>query len=152
LIAVILVDAIEAARATDAARLREAIRYAVRFRPNRLAAAVIPTAVAGALLPLFPVPLATTDRDPVPASITTGAWRACVPEGGVLVPVPPPTPYEPETMRWAAAANAAFGLPEGFFLGAYGPEGRASVGTWKQPTSGLLTDVAATGQVPPITD
>jgi hypothetical protein len=55
-------------------------------------------------------------------------------------------------MRWAAEATAAFGLPEGFFLGAYGANGRASVGTYKQPTSGLLTDVAATGLVPVVTD
>jgi hypothetical protein len=75
-----------------------------------------------------------------------------VPEGGVLVPVPLPTPYEPDTMRWAAAANAAFGMPEGFFLGPYGPNGRTSVGTWKRPTSALLADVAATGQVPVVTD
>lgn len=152
LIAVIVVDAIDAVRATDAGRLREAVQHAVPVRASRVAPAVVPVGLAAALLPLFPVPLAATDRDPVPAFITTGAWRECVPEGGVLVPVPLPTPYEPDTMRWAAAANAAFGLPEGFFLGAYGPEGRASVGTWKQPTSGLLADVAATGQVPTITD
>jgi hypothetical protein len=152
LIAVILVDAIEAARASDAARLREAIAHAAPVRTSRTSATVVPLAAAAALLPLFPAPLATTDRDPVPAFITTGAWRECVPESGVLVPVPLPTPYEPETMRWAAEANAAFALPEGFFLGDYGPEGRASVGTWKQPTSALLADVAATGQVPAVTD
>jgi hypothetical protein len=152
LIAVILVDAIAAARAGATERLGEAIRDAASVRANPISATVVPLAVAAALVPLFPVPLATTDRDPVPAFITTGAWRQCVPEGGVLVPVPLPTPYEPDQMRWAAAANAAFGLPEGFFLGAYGANGRASVGTWKQPTSGLLTDVARTGQVPTITD
>jgi hypothetical protein len=168
LIAVILVDAIGAARAEGPVRLREAIDSGPRRRRGRetavarwspsawpgplVSSTAVPLAVAAALLPLFPVPLPTTDRDPVPAFITTGAWRQCVPEGGVLVPVPLPTPYEPEQMRWAAEANAAFGLPEGFFLGAYGANGRASVGTYKQPTSGLLTDVANSGQVPLITD
>jgi hypothetical protein len=152
LMAVILVDAMEAARAGSAARLREAARDGRSVRPSLIAPVAVPLGVAAALLPLFPLPLVTTDRDPVPAFITTGAWRQCVPEGGVLVPVPLPTPYEPDTMRWAAAANAAFGLPEGFFLGPYGAYGRTSVGTYKQPTSGLLADVAATGQVPVITD
>jgi len=152
LIAVILVDAIEAARAGATDRVREAVRYASPMRAGTGAALAVPLAVAAVLLPLFPLPLPATHRDPVPEFITSGAWRQCVPEGGVLVPVPLPTPYEPDQMRWAAAANTAFGLPEGFFLGAYGPYGRASVGTWKQPTSGLLTDVATTGLVPPITD
>jgi hypothetical protein len=152
LIAVVLVDAIQAARAGSAAALREAMRTKGPVRRNDWAPAAVPMAIAAALLPLFPLPLPATDRAPVPAFITTGAWRQCVPEGGVLVPVPLPTPYEPDPMRWAAAANAAFGLPEGFFLGPYGAEGRASVGTWKRPTSALLADVAATGQVPVVTD
>jgi hypothetical protein len=152
LIAVILVDAVNAAAAGPAQLLREAIRNRAPLRPLGLAATGLPLALAAALLPLFPVPLATTHRDPVPAFITSGAWRECVPEGGVLVPVPLPTPYEPDPMRWAAAANAAFGLPEGFFLADYGANGGASVGIWKRSTSALLATVAATGQVPPITD
>lgn len=152
LIAVVLVDAVHAARAGTADALREAMRTRGPVRVNRWAPEAVPLAVAAALLPLFPVPLPATDRAPVPAFITTGAWRKCVPEGGVLVPVPLPTPYEPDPMRWAAAANAAFGLPEGFFIANYGRDGRASVGTWKRPTSALLADVAVTGQVPVITD
>jgi hypothetical protein len=152
LVAVVLVDALAAARAGAMGALREAMRHGGPARLDRWAPTAVPLAVAAALLPLFPLPLAATDREPVPAFITTGAWRECVPPGGVLVPVPLPTPYDPDTMRWAAAANAAFGLPEGFFLGPYGPNGRTSVGTWKRPTSALLADVAATGQVPVVTD
>jgi hypothetical protein len=107
---------------------------------------------AAVLLPLFPLPLATTARDPVPAFITSGAWRECVPEGGVLVPVPVPTPTDPDLMRWAAAANTAFAIPEGQFLGPYAANGRTSVGTYGRPTSALLTEVARTGHIPPITD
>jgi hypothetical protein len=111
----------------------------------------VPAAVAAALLPLVPPPLPTEERAPVPQFITEGHWRDCVePGGGVLVPVPLPTPREPESMRWAAAADAEFALPEGFFIGPYGREGRASVGTFPRPTSHLLADVAATGDVPDI--
>jgi hypothetical protein len=152
LIAVVLVDAVQAAGAGTTARLREAMRTGEPARVSWWVPEAVPLAVAAVLLPLFPLPLPATDRDPVPAFITSGAWRECVPEGGVLVPVPLPTPYDPDPMRWAAAANVAFGLPEGFFLGAYGANGRASVGIWKRPTSALLADVAATGQVPEVTD
>jgi hypothetical protein len=68
----------------------------------------------------------------------------------VLVPVPLPTPKEPTAMRWAAAAGGAFGMPEGFFIGPYGANGTASMGTYKQPTSTLLAQVAQTGNVPAI--
>ena len=109
-----------------------------RGRPARL---LVPAAVAAALLPTFPLPLPTAERPPLPTFITAGHWRSCVPPGGVLVPVPPPTPKDPWPMRWAAAANAEFGLPEGFFIGPYLPGGRASMGTYKRPTSLLMGDV-----------
>lgn len=109
---------------------------------------VAPVAIGVALLPLFPTPLPARDRDPVPEFISAGHWRQCVPEGGVLVPVPLPTPPRPEPMRWAAAANAEFALPQGFFIGPYGGDGAASMGIYPRPTSILLAEVATTGQVP----
>jgi hypothetical protein len=114
--------------------------------PVRLA---VPVATGLALLPLLPTPLPAADRPPVPVFISAGHWRDCVEPGGVLVPVPLPTPQEPEPMRWAAAANAEFALPEGFFIGPYARGGKASVGTYKQPTSRLLAEVADTGRPPP---
>ena len=75
---------------------------------------MVPALVLAALLPTMPRVFATTDRAPVPEFITTGAWRQCAPEGGVIVPVPLPTPGKPDAMRWPAAANAAFAIPEGF--------------------------------------
>jgi hypothetical protein len=54
-------------------------------------------------------------------------------------------------MRWAAAADVAFALPEGFFIGPYGPGGRSSVGTWPRPTSQFLAEVAKTGEPRPVT-
>ncbi|HEX6498000.1 MAG TPA: hypothetical protein VF054_03100 [Micromonosporaceae bacterium] len=110
--------------------------------------ALVPAALAVALVPIVPLPLPTASRPPVPTFITGGHWRTCVRPGGVLVPVPLPTPTDPDTMRWAAATSDAFAMPEGFFIAPYAPGGRASVGTYQQPTSRLLADVARTGQVP----
>jgi hypothetical protein len=117
--------------------------------PDRVRLAAI-VAVVVALLPIAPKPLPVTARAPVPEFITKGLWRECVAPGGVLVPVPLPTPPDPDPMRWAAATNAAFGVPEGFFIGPYASGGRASMGTYSQPTSHLLKEVARTGQVPEI--
>jgi hypothetical protein len=117
---------------------------------RRLIRIVVPTAVVTALLPLVPEPLPTAARPELPRFITGGHWRQCVEPGGVLVPVPLPTPKDPWPMRWAAGANAAFGVPEGFFIGPYAAGGQASMGTYKQPTSELLTRVARTGIVPEI--
>lgn len=113
---------------------------------------LVPLAVGVALLPIFPTPLPTAERPAVPEFVTGGHWRQCVRPGGVLVPVPLPTPKEPWPMRWATAADAAFGLPEGFFIGPYGRRGKAAMGTFKQPTSALLADVARRGDQPAIGD
>jgi hypothetical protein len=112
----------------------------------------VPLAVGAALLPIFPTPLPTAERPAVPEFVSGGHWRQCVRPGGVLVPVPLPTPKEPWPMRWATAADAAFGLPEGFFIGPYGRGGTAAMGTFKQPTSALLADVARRGDQPAIGD
>jgi hypothetical protein len=116
-------------------------------RPNRY---MVPAVVVAALLPIAPTPFPTTSRPPVPAYFSGDAWTECAPPGGVLVPVPPPTPKDPDAMRWAAAANARFALPEGFFIGPYGQNGMASIGTYKRPTSARLAEVAASGTVPTI--
>ncbi|BCL15726.1 hypothetical protein GCM10017556_34650 [Micromonospora sagamiensis] len=113
---------------------------------------VVPAAVVAALLPAAPTPLATEDRPPVPEFITAGHWRDCVRPGGVLVPVPAPTPKEPWPMRWAVAADAEFALPEGFFIGPYGRDGTAAMGTYKRPTSALLAEVARHGEQPVVSE
>ncbi|MBE1484923.1 hypothetical protein [Plantactinospora soyae] len=111
---------------------------------------LVPVAAVLALLPIFPTQMATAARPPVPEYISAGHWRDCVEPGGVLVPVPLPTPKEPWPMRWAAEADASFSIPEGFFIGPYAAGGKASMGTYKQPTSQLLTDVTTSGVVPAI--
>ncbi len=121
------------------------------WRADRLVRIAVVVAVVAALTPIAPKPLHTTDRPTVPPFITSGGWRDCVPAGGVLVPVPLPTPQQPDLMRWPATAAAAFAIPEGFFIGPYGPQGQSSIGTYPRPTSALLADVAKTGVVPEIT-
>lgn len=69
-----------------------------------------------------------------------------------MVPVPLPTPQNPDLMRWPAAANVAFAIPEGFFIGPYGPGGKSSIGTYPRPTSQMLATVARTGTIPEISD
>ncbi|MBO4208711.1 hypothetical protein GSF22_22250 [Micromonospora echinofusca] len=113
---------------------------------------LVPGAVVVALLPVLPAPLPTADRPALPEFITAGHWRDCVRPGGVLVPVPLATPKEPWPMRWATAADAGFSMPEGFFIGPYGRGGTAAMGTYKQPTSLLLTEVAKRGTSPLIDD
>jgi hypothetical protein len=125
---------------------------ALRAPASEMPRLVIIGAVVFALVPIAPKPLPTTDRAPVPDFITQGHWRDCVEPGGVLVPVPLPTPPEPEPMRWAAAANAEFAIPEGFFIGPYGERRRASVGTFSQPTALMLKEISRTGWDPAIGD
>lgn len=119
---------------------------------GRLPRLLVPAAVLAALVPIAPLPLPTADRPPVPRFISDGYWRRCVPPGGVLVPVPLPEPIYPDTMRWAAATNVEFALPQGFFIGPYASDGQASVGVYPRPTSHLLTAVARSGDVPTLTD
>ncbi|MGC5018465.1 hypothetical protein [Micromonospora sp. DT47] len=120
------------------------------LRDTGRARRLVPAAVGAALLSVFPAPLPTVDRPALPEFVTGGHWRECVRPGGVLVPVPAATPKEPWPMRWATAADAAFGIPEGFFIGPYGRDGAATMGTYKQPTSALLADVAKRGEEPVI--
>ena len=134
LIATVLVLAVDRALRAD--------RPAVRI--------LVPAAIVVALLPTFPEPLPTADRPAVPRFITAGHWRDCVEPGGVLVPVPLATPKEPWPMRWGTATNAGFSMPEGFFIGPYAPGGEASMGTYKRPTSAMLTQVAKSGKVPAV--
>jgi hypothetical protein len=113
---------------------------------------LVPVAVLTALVPIAPTPLPTIAREPAPTFFTEGYWRTCVEPGGVLVPVPPAEPVDPDAMRWAAAANVEFGMPEGWFIGPYAAGGRASIGAYPRPTSELMHRVAKTGVIPQLTD
>jgi hypothetical protein len=120
------------------------------LRSNDIWGGAIPVVIIAALIPIAPTPLPIVDRPPVPTFISGGYWRTCVRPGGVLVPVPLPAMAAPDTMRWAAAANDAFALPEGRFIAPYAAGGRASLGIYPRPTSLLLADIDRTGVLPRI--
>ncbi|MEV0268589.1 hypothetical protein AB0H43_07415 [Hamadaea sp. NPDC050747] len=124
----------------------------VRTRPTRALRYGVPVLVVASLAPLLPSPLPTAERPAVPRFYSEGHWRECAPEGGVIVPVPIATPPAPEPMRYAVATDVAFGMPEGFFIGPYGRSRRASIGTYKRPTSLLIADVAKTGRARDVND
>ncbi|WP_411138645.1 dolichyl-phosphate beta-glucosyltransferase [Streptomyces sp. C10] len=107
-------------------------------------------AVAAVLLPIVPTPLATVDRPAVPSFVADGTWRASVPEGRTLVPVPLPDPGRTEALHWQTTAGLGFPLPGGYFNGPYGPDRTGIYGPVPRSTSTLLKEVSRTGQIPDI--
>jgi hypothetical protein len=127
------------------------LAYAVDTLPVRRPAWLAGFALA--LVPLVPVPLLTVAREPIPAFVTSGAWKAY---GTVIAPVPFTLDVLPDGQRWQAYAlshrQGEFAIPSGFFLGPGGPDGRGRIGPVPRATDQLLYDVAQTGVVPPIDD
>lgn len=111
-------------------------------------------AVAAALLPLIPTPIRTVPAWPVPAFVAEGGWRAHVPPGRTLVPVPPVTGAGVSpAMLWSARTGLAFPAPGGYFIGPRAADDpTARWGAPDRPTAALLRRVAETGDVPVITD
>lgn len=109
-------------------------------------------AVAAALLPMVPTPLRTKPVWPVPEFVASGEWRAYVPPGRTLVPVPPTTGGEATAgMYWSARTGLAFTAPGGYFIGPSGPDDpQGRWGAPDRPTAVLLDRVAVTGEIPPI--
>ncbi|MEV6693998.1 DUF2079 domain-containing protein [Micromonospora sp. NPDC051196] len=136
------------------------LAYAIdqlRRRPPRRPAAVAWTlGFVAALLPLFPTPLLTSAREPIPRFITSGTWRDYVSPGGVLTPAPLALDVYPDGQRWQAYALAdrqgEFAIPSGFFLGPGGPDGRGRIGPVPRPFSALLDQAARTGLPPIVTE
>jgi hypothetical protein len=117
---------------------------------TRFTTIAVPIAVTVALFPLVPLPLPTAQRAPVPVYFTSGHWKQCAAPGRTIVTVPLPEPGEPLAMRWAAATDVEFALPQGFFVGPYGANGSAAFGIYPTATSQLLSKVRKLGVVPPI--
>ncbi|MEU8825930.1 dolichyl-phosphate beta-glucosyltransferase [Streptomyces sp. NPDC048636] len=103
-------------------------------------------AIAAALLPIVPTPLATADRVPVPPFVADGGWRRYVPEGRTLVPVPVPDPAYAEPLHWQVAADLGFPLPGGYFNGPLGPARTGIYGPEPRDTATLLGEVVRTGR------
>ncbi|MFI7605313.1 hypothetical protein ACIBTV_09320 [Micromonospora sp. NPDC049366] len=111
-------------------------------------------AVAVVLLPLTPTPIRTVPAAPVPSFLSDGGWRAYVPAGRTVVPVPPVTGAAVSpAMLWSARTGLVFRSPGGFFIGPSAPDDpSARWGSPDRPTSALLRRVAETGVAPVVTD
>ncbi|MBQ1053086.1 DUF2079 domain-containing protein [Micromonospora sp. C51] len=136
------------------------LAYAVdhlRRRPiGRPAAVAWTVGFAVALVPLLPTPLLTSEREPIPRFITSGAWRDYVSPGGVLTPAPLTLDVYPDGQRWQAYALAnrqgEFAIPSGFFLGPGGPDDRGRIGPVPRPFGALLDQAARSGLPPIVTE
>jgi hypothetical protein len=117
--------------------------------PVRVAWSAVLVAV---LLPVAPVPYATVVRAPTPDFYAGGEWARWVDPGGTIVPVPLPEPRHAEPLHWQVDAGMHFALPQGYFVGPAGEEQLGAYGAPKRPSTVLLDGVAATGQVPAISD
>ncbi|TDD18011.1 dolichyl-phosphate beta-glucosyltransferase [Nonomuraea diastatica] len=108
-------------------------------------------ALAEALLPLAPTPIAAADRHPAPAFFTAGVWREYVRPGHSVVTAPLPDAADATPLHWQVAAGLGFPLAEGYFVGPYGPERQGVYGAPPRATSSLLREVRDTGEVPRVT-
>jgi len=105
--------------------------------------------LACVLVPLLPLPIQVSPFPVTPVFVSSGHWKAYVPPGGTLVPVPDNAPVD---MSWQADTDADFAVPGGYFLGP-DAEGRGLFGTSPiRPSMTLFLDVGRTGNVPPVTD
>jgi hypothetical protein len=144
-----IVLALGCQRAVELGRRQPAARGTLRV--------AIPTAVAMALVPLFPTPLPTRRMDPVPTFITSGAWRGYVDEQHSLVALPPPNSAYPAPLRWAAYTGNDMRIARGYGLfpaeNPMNPADRTGQfeAAWR-PTSGLFASIRAGYPIPQITD
>lgn len=113
-------------------------------RPRRGWVAVL----AVALVPLVPLPIPTTHRQPVPHFFTSGAYGQYIRPGQTLMAIPPASDFLPDGQRWQTATDFAFAIPSGFFLGPGGPHNRSRIGPNPRPTAALFTKIGMTGKDP----
>ncbi|GIJ81159.1 Predicted membrane protein [Micromonospora phaseoli] len=136
--------------------LAYAIDQLRRRPPSGKVAVAWTVGFAVALVPLFPTPLLTSEREPIPRFITSGAWRDHVSPGGVLTPAPLALDVYPDGQRWQAYALAnrqgEFAIPSGFFLGPGGPDDRGRIGPVPRPFGALLDQAARSGLPPIVTE
>ncbi|MGW5667536.1 hypothetical protein [Micromonospora sp. NPDC003776] len=128
------------------ARRHPAARPQLRF--------VTATVLTMALLPLLPTPLPSVRLDPIPAFVTSGAFRPYVAGGHSIVTLPLPDTTYPDPLRWAADTRLDLPLARGYFLYPDTRPGRGRVALFTappRPTSTFFTTIRTTDGVPPIT-
>lgn len=136
-------------RASDLMKTQPAARGPVRV-------AMI-TAVAMALVPLAPTPLRTVPMDPVPAFVTSGAWKQYVDDDHTLVALPPPDSSYPDPLRWSAYTGQDMRIASAYALlpnqNPLDPTDRSALFAppWR-PTSGLMASIKRGNPTPEITE
>ncbi|GGN24571.1 hypothetical protein FHR83_008116 [Actinoplanes campanulatus] len=144
-----IVLALGVQRAADMMRSQPASRGPVRV-------AMI-TAVAMALVPLIPRPMATVQMDPVPEFVTTGAWRDYVDDRHTMVTLPLPDSSYPDPLRWTATTGQDLRIAGAYALlpnqNPQDPSDRTAMFSppWR-PTSGLVASIKQGNPIPEITD
>jgi hypothetical protein len=113
-------------------------------------------AFAVALVPLVPLPLLTRNRAPEPPFISQGLWKQFVPEGGAMSALPFPVNTADDGQRWQAYTMARggrqFNMPDGYFLGPGGRNGRGQVGPSWHLTDWIFFRAASYGYVTRVDD
>jgi hypothetical protein len=99
--------------------------------------------------PLVPRPYATMGADPVPAFFhVVNRW---VPAGSTILVLPYPTATETPPLAWQAAADMAFQMPGGYFIGP-ASSGQAFIGgPGPTPFAQALIQIGQGGAPPAIT-
>jgi hypothetical protein len=144
-----IVLALGCQRASDLMRTQPAARGPVRV-------AMI-TAVAMALVPLTPTPLRSAPMDPVPAFVTSGAWKQYVDDNHTVVALPLPDSSYPDPLRWSAYTGQKMRIASAYALlpnqNPLDPTDRSALFAppWR-PTSGLMTSIKQGNPIPEITD
>jgi hypothetical protein len=113
-------------------------------------------ALAFALVPIFPIPLETASRAAEPAFFANGTWKQYVSDHGVLTALPFATTDMPDGQRWQAYAMARggkqFTIPDGYFLGPGGENGKGQIGATMHQTDWMFFEAAFYGYLRPIGD
>ncbi|MFI7597601.1 DUF2079 domain-containing protein [Actinoplanes sp. NPDC049681] len=108
-------------------------------------------AFALALVPLIPTPVLTVERAPEPRFIADGTWKQYVRNGGVITALPTASASAPDGQRWQAYTLARSGkqfrLPEGYFLGPGGKNGKGRIGAPGRFTTFMWGRAGFTGYV-----
>ncbi|GAA2636444.1 hypothetical protein [Paractinoplanes durhamensis] len=136
-------------RATDLVRAQPSARGPVRV-------AMI-TAVAMALVPLVPTPLATKQMVPTPEFVTSGTWKQYVDDNHTVVTLPLPDSGNPDPIRWSALTGQDMRIAGAYALlpnqNPLNPTDRTAIFSppWR-PTNGLMASIRQGNPIPEITD
>jgi hypothetical protein len=144
-----IVLALGCQRAIDLVRTQPSARGPVRV-------AMI-TAVAMALVPLVPTPVRSAPMAPVPAFVTSGAWRQYVDDNHTVVALPLPDSSYPDPLRWTAMTGQDMRIAGAYALlpnqNPLDPTDQTALFSppWR-PTSGLMASIRQGNPIPEITD